>query len=80
MLFQFNYDNNFGPTEKGERSLLNIQPVIPFHLNEQWNIISCTIMPLVKLENVSTNDDEDDLGDVLQTLFFFPSVLVNHLW
>ena len=77
--FQFNYDDNLCSTEKGERSVLNIQTVIPFHLNEQWNIIPCTILPLVKLENVPPNDHEDDVGDVLQCLFFSPSVLVNHL-
>ena len=60
--------------------MLNIQTVIPFHLNEQWNIIPCTILPLVKLENVPPNDHEDDVGDVLQCLFFSPSALVNHLW
>ena len=28
--FQFNYDEDLGPTEEGKRTLLNIQPVIPF--------------------------------------------------
>ena len=75
--FQFNYDNDLGPTEKGERYLLNIQPVIPIHINEEWNVISRTILPLVKLEDVPPGNDEDGVGDVLQSLFFSPSALVD---
>ncbi len=40
---QANYDENFGSDEEGERWLINVQPVIPISLNEDWNIISRTI-------------------------------------
>jgi len=30
-----------------DRSTLNVQPVIPFELNPEWNIISRTIVPLI---------------------------------
>ncbi len=75
--FQFNYDGDLGPTEKGERYILNIQPVIPIHINEEWDVISRTIVPLVKLEDVPPGNDEDGVGDVLQSLFFSPSALVD---
>jgi hypothetical protein len=70
--FQFNYDDDLGPTEAGKRTLLNIQPVIPFHLNEKWNLISRTIVPVLKLEDVPPGNDEEGIGDVTQSLFFSP--------
>jgi hypothetical protein len=27
--------------------ILNVQPVIPFRLNEHWNLITRTIMPII---------------------------------
>lgn len=75
--FQLNYDDDLGPTEEGERYILNIQPVIPFHINDDWNVISRTIVPLVKLEDVPPGNDEDGVGDVLQSLFFSPRALVD---
>ena len=46
--FQFNYDQDLGPTKEGERTYLNVQPVIPIHLNADWNVISRTIVPVIK--------------------------------
>jgi hypothetical protein len=33
---QMNYDRNIGPQDNGWKLQTNIQPVIPFHLNENW--------------------------------------------
>jgi|SRR5271166_607207 len=44
--FQNNINFNVGP-HKGTQDILNIQPVLPFHLNEDWNLITRTILPLV---------------------------------
>jgi hypothetical protein len=43
--FQNNTNFNVGPN-KGTQDILNIQPVIPFHLNQDWNLITRTILPL----------------------------------
>lgn len=70
---QFNYDENLGPSDDGSRMLLNIQPVIPFSLNPDWNLISRTIVPLIDLEDFPVRgNDESGIGDVLQSLFFSP--------
>src|SRR5262245_48360121 len=45
--FQFNYNDGIGPVEDGSQTYLNFQPVIPFHLNKDWNLISRTILPVV---------------------------------
>lgn len=44
--FQNNINFNFGP-HKGTQDILNIQPVIPIHLNGDWNLITRTILPLI---------------------------------
>jgi hypothetical protein len=44
--FQNNTNFNVGPN-KGTQDILNIQPVIPVHLNEDWNLITRTILPVV---------------------------------
>ncbi len=44
--FQNNANFNVGP-HSGTQDILNIQPVIPIHLNQDWNLITRTILPLV---------------------------------
>jgi hypothetical protein len=44
--FQNNTNFNTGP-HKGTQDILNVQPVIPIHINDDWNIITRTILPLI---------------------------------
>jgi hypothetical protein len=44
--FQMNYDGDIGPQDDGWKLQTNIQPVIPFHLTKEWNLISRTILPV----------------------------------
>ena len=46
MPFQSNTNFNAGPFNRTQE-VFNIQPVVPMHLNEAWNLISRTIIPLV---------------------------------
>ena len=72
---QFNIDEGIGPEGEGRRTLLNIQPVIPFSVGEDWNLISRTILPVVTLEDVAPGSGTDSgLGDTVQSLFFSPKV------
>lgn len=72
--FQFNYDSGYGPDD-GYRATLNIQPVVPISLNEQWNVISRTIVPLITQEDIAgQSGTQSGLGDVTQSLFFSPKV------
>ncbi|MBS0558807.1 MAG: neuromedin U [Proteobacteria bacterium] len=46
--FPFQNNTNFNAgTKGGTQNILNVQPVIPIHINEDWNIISRTILPLI---------------------------------
>jgi hypothetical protein len=70
--FQYNYDTNYGEDDEGSRSVLNIQPVIPFSLTEHWNLITRTIVPLVDQSDLPRGTEESGLGDILQSFFFSP--------
>ena len=70
---QANYDENIGPTEDGSIWKLNIQPVIPITLNEEWNVISRTILPLIDQDDIPLDGmGESGIGDIVQSLFFSP--------
>ena len=70
---QLNYDTDIGPDDDGERWTLNIQPVIPFGLNDDWNLISRTILPLVDQRDIFPGaGSQSGIGDVVQSLFFSP--------
>ncbi|MCJ8162065.1 transporter [Acinetobacter zhairhuonensis] len=73
MPFQFNYDENIGANEDIERYTLNIQPVIPMSLNEDWNIISRTVLPVtVQTYGDGARDDDWGTGDTVQSIFLSP--------
>jgi hypothetical protein len=75
--FQYNYDENFGPDKQGEKSVLNIQPVWPFSLGDDWNLITRTIVPLIDQTDIPPGTDESGMGDILQSFFFSPKAPVN---
>lgn len=79
---QLNYDDDIGADDAGSRYTLNIQPVIPFSLNEDWNLISRTIVPLIDQEDVlpGGGGDASGLGDVVQSLFFSPKQPTSSGW
>jgi hypothetical protein len=70
--FQFNYDGRIGAAN-GSRVTLNIQPVIPVTLNDEWNIISRTILPIMWQSNIAPGSGRQfGLSDTTQSLFFSP--------
>jgi len=44
--FQNNFNFSAGPNDATIYNL-NVQPVIPIHLTEDWNLITRTIMPII---------------------------------
>jgi hypothetical protein len=76
---QFNYDCCLGPVDGG-RTVLNIQPVVPFTLNDRWNLIVRTIVPVIYQERTSPSvGPASGLGDTTQSFFFSPKAPV-HGW
>ena len=60
---------------------MNIQPVIPLSLNEEWNIITRTIVPLIHQEDLPVKGKEaSGLGDILASQFFSPKAPTSRGW
>lgn len=78
---QYNYDENYGPNEEGSVSRLNIQPVVPLSLNEEWNLITRTIVPLIDQHDIPVEGQgESGLGDILASQFFSPKAPTSSGW
>lgn len=70
---QFNWEQKVGPAELS-RFILNVQPVIPFGLNDHWNLIFRTIMPLVGQPPLAAGGlSEFGMGDMTTSFFFSPT-------
>jgi hypothetical protein len=70
---QFNYDRGYGP-DNGYRAVLNIQPVVPFTINEGWNLISRTILPVISQNDIAgPSASQFGIGDITQSFFLSPS-------
>jgi hypothetical protein len=69
---QNNFDWGGGPSDDGFQYKLNVQPVIPIKLSEDWNVISRTILPYVYQENLIGTSSQSGLADTVQSLFFSP--------
>lgn len=79
--FQLNHERDIGPLDDGTRTFLNIQPVIPFSLDQDWNLISRTILPVVSQEDIFPGaGDQFGLGDTVQSLFFSPARPTSGGW
>lgn len=78
---QFNYDSNIGVDDRGGKFVLNIQPVIPISLNDDWNVISRTILPVVSQDDIfSGAGSQSGLGDIIQSVFFSPKKPTDSGW
>jgi len=70
--FQFNWEQNVGPAEQ-TRFVLNVQPVMPFTLSSDLNLIARVIVPLVSQPPlVEGGAPAFGVGDVLASFFFSP--------
>ncbi len=73
---------NFGVGPQDDvQYILNVQPVIPFKLTEDWNLISRTIMPLIYQPELAPGvGDVFGLGDIQQSLFLSPAKPGKLIW
>ena len=68
--FQNNTNFNVGALDN-DQNILNIQPVIPFELNENWNLITRSILPVTYQPALYRGDSWDfGLGDFNPSFFF----------
>lgn len=71
--FQSNMNFGIGPNHRMNNEL-KIQPVIPLTLNRDWNLITRTILPVIKQPTPSTaNEDTWGLGASQFSAFLSPA-------
>ncbi len=78
---QLNYDERFGADDAGSMTRINVQPVVPIEINEEWNLISRTILPIVNQHNIPSQGlDEFGLGDTVQSVWASPKEPTESGW
>ena len=78
--FQNNFNFNTGP-ENRTVWVLNVQPVIPIHLSDEWNLITRIVMPIINLPSLAPGIDHAfGLGDINPTFFFSPVGSEKFIW
>ena len=81
---QNNLNFGVGPYN-GTQNVLNIQPVIPMHLTENWNLINRIIAPIVWQPYTGSNSANASLGsfglgDLNPSVFFTPAHPGKVIW
>ncbi len=78
--FQNNTNLNVGPG-KGNQNILNIQPVVPISVNDDWNIITRTIIPVISNPAFSaTTERVNGVGDIQFNAFLSPAKPGEWIW
>jgi len=70
--FQFNWENGIGTPDQ-TRYILNIQPVMPFKLDDEVNMIVRVIAPIVSQPPIAGGVGASGVSDVLASFFLSPS-------
>ena len=75
---QLNHDELEG---EGSRTWINVQPVIPVSIGENWNMISRTILPITYQEAIAPGaGSQFGTGDITQSFFFSPKKASSSGW
>ena len=67
------HDSDIGPNKTGEFKAIKFTPVLPFAINDNWNVISRTIFSAVIDQDIPEfGIDESGMTDIVQTTYFTP--------
>jgi len=78
--FQNNTNFGIGPNSRTQ-NVLNIQPVIPFSVSENWNLVTRTIAPLISQPDISEESGRTfGLGDINTSLWLSPKDPGKIIW
>jgi len=77
--FQNNFNFGVGPNN-AVQYILNVQPVIPISLSEDWNLITRTIMPIISQPPQPGVRSAFGLGDINPTFFLSPAKSKKFIW
>ena len=77
---QSNIDFDWGPDSE-TFAVTNIQPVLPFKLNDNWSLVTRTILPIVSQPGLTPQQDRKwGTSDTVFTAFFVPSDSGDWTW
>ena len=78
--FQFNWNSGVGPDDQLQL-VLNIQPVVPVQLTEDWNLIGRFIVPLIGQPSLGMGSEPTfGMGDITFSLFLSPAAPSKLVW
>jgi hypothetical protein len=78
--FQNNVNFGVGPNG-GVQDVLNIEPIVPFKVTDNWNVITRTIIPLIHQPRLAPGvGNTSGLGDILFTPFLSPAKTDSIIW
>jgi hypothetical protein len=77
---QFNWDQGVGPNDE-LRTIINLQPVVPLSLSDDWNLIGRMILPFVNQPSLAPGvSPTSGTGDMLLSGFFSPAQPRGAIW
>ncbi len=76
--FQNNMNFNVGPDDRVQ-NVMNIQPVYPIALNDEWNLVTRTILPVIS-QPAPGDDRTNGVGDLNFTGFISPRDPGSLIW
>jgi hypothetical protein len=77
---QFNWNEGYGPNHELQ-FVLNFQPVVPFHISKDWNLIERFIVPFVSTPELAPGvGPVSGLGTVIFSSFFSPRNSGKFIW
>jgi len=76
--FQNDFDFGIGPNQVTQYTL-NIEPIVPFTLNEDWNLITRIIIPIISEPSAGPGQPSvAGLGDINPSIFLSPAAKDRH--
>ena len=77
-------ENDFYPhtgKDKEDSYVLEMKPVVPFKLSNDWNLITRTVIPIAQVPDLAPGvNGTSGLGDVQTSLFFSPAKVGKVIW
>jgi hypothetical protein len=77
------FENDFNPKtgiSKNDEYVLQVKPVVPFKLSNDWNLVTRTVIPVIQVPDLTPSiSGVSGIGDVSLSLFLSPSRAFHHI-
>jgi hypothetical protein len=78
--FENNFNGEFGPNNSNQ-NVLNIKPVVPMKIGENWNLINRAIVPVISQPGIPGGPNrQNGLGDTTYQAFISPQQPGKWIW